>query len=99
MESVKPTEPTMVDWTKTELPPITFSNAFMVQYTEHEFILHFGTASFPIFLTPPTPEQAAEVRTVPAHAICRLGIPPGRVVELFQMLQQCLQAYQQSHSQ
>lgn len=86
-----------VDWDQAgELPPVMASNVILVQQTPHEFILTFGFATPPIWLTPPTPEQIANAKTIKPHPIVRLGMSPGRVVELLQVLQQQLAAYQQT---
>lgn len=75
------------------------SNVFLIQQTPHEFILTFGIATPPIFATPPTPEQVAAIRSIPAKALGRVAMSPGRVVELLQLLQQQLMAHQQAQKQ
>ena len=68
---------------------------FFVQQTPHEFIISFGFASPPMVQGPMTQDQAKELKIV-AQPIVRLSIAPGRVVELVQLLNQQLTAYQQS---
>ncbi len=101
-ESPKQSEPIQitVDWDQAgELPPVMASNVFLVQHTPYEFILTFGFATPPIWLTPPTPAQIEKAKTIQPRPIVRLGMSPGRVVELLQVLQQQLAVYQQAQQQ
>lgn len=84
-----------VTWEGLEDAPVMAANVVMVLQTSHEFILTFGFASPPVFTTQPSIEEvkAAKVSSKP---IVRLAMPPGRIVELLQVLQQQLTAYQQA---
>lgn len=97
----KPAEPIQltVNWDDVGTLPTMATNAFLVQQTPHEFILNFAFVNPPIFLKPPTPEELAKIGQVEATKIVRLAMSPGRVVELLQLLQQQLAAYQQSQKQ
>ena len=86
-----------VDWVESEYDrlPIMASNLVMIQQTPHEFIITFGVAAPPFTTTPLTQEEASKTKIVP-QPIVRLALAPGRVVELMQLLQQQLMAYQQT---
>jgi hypothetical protein len=88
-----------VNWDEAVALPTMATNAFMVQQTPHEFMITFGFITPRAFTAPPTPEQIAKIKSIPAKAIVRLALPPGRVVELLQALQQQLAAYQQAQKQ
>ena len=88
-----------VNWDDAGKLPAMATNAFLVQQTPHEFILNFAFVNPPVFLKPPTAEEVAKLGRVEATKIVRLAMSPGRVVELLQLLQQQLAAYQQSQQQ
>jgi len=71
----------------------------LIQQTPHEFVITFGFASPPLFMKQPTAEEIAALKAIPAKTIIRLGMPPGRVVELLGLLQQQLQMYQEAQKQ
>jgi hypothetical protein len=101
MAATPPKPPEMIqmsiDWEQAgELPPVMASNVFLIQQTPHEFILTFGFATPPIWLGPPTSDQIEKARTIKPCPIVRLGMSPGRMVELLQVVQQQLANYQQS---
>jgi hypothetical protein len=83
-----------VTWEALESSPVMASNVFMVLQTPHEFIVSFGFASPPEFTKAPTVEELRSAK-ITARPIVRLSMPPGRVVELLQLLQQQLNFYQQ----
>jgi len=84
-----------VDWSAGPKLPAMGANVFFVQQTPHEFIISFGFASPPMVPGPMTLDQAKQIKIV-AEPIVRLSMAPGRVVELVQLLNQQLAAYQQS---
>jgi hypothetical protein len=84
-----------VDWSGADKLPIMASNVVLIQQTPHEFLITFGVAAPPITQTPLTEEQARGMK-ITAQPIARLALAPGRVVELMQLLQQQLIAYQQA---
>jgi hypothetical protein len=84
-----------VDWSGTDELPIMACNVFLVQQTPHEFILTFGVAAPPIIQQPLTPDEAEGMKITP-QPILRLALSPGRAVELMQVLQQQIIAYQQT---
>lgn len=63
-----------------------FANHFVVQHTNREFILSFFQL-MPLMLIDPTPEQIAEVQSVPAHAVARVVVTPEALRELIDVLE------------
>jgi len=95
MEDQPQQVPIFITWGDAEQLPVMACNVFAVLQTPHEFILTFGFTTPPFFAKQPTPEEVARIKTLPAKSIARISMPPGRVVELLQLLQQHLNAYQQ----
>jgi hypothetical protein len=87
-----------IDWSELEKLPTKGANVFFIQQTPHEFVVGIGFASPPVMTGPLTVEQARQLKIV-AHPIVRLSLAPGRVVELLQLLNQQLAAYQQAQHQ
>ncbi len=87
--------PVTITWEDAEQLPVMACNVFTVLQTPHEFILTFGFTTPPLFVKQPTPEEVARIKTLPAKSIARMSMTPGRVVELLQLLQQHIAAYQQ----
>jgi hypothetical protein len=87
-----------VDWSGASNLPVMASNVFLIQQTPHEFVVTFGVAAPPLLERPLTLEEAQGMRIVPQPLI-RLALAPGRVVELLQLLQQQILAYQQAQKQ
>ena len=88
-----------LDWKNIEEPTVMFSNVFLIQFTDQECVLTFGSARPPVFGGPATPEEIAKVKALPVKPIVTLGMPVSRVVELVQLLQQNLQQHFQKQAQ
>jgi hypothetical protein len=76
--------------------PIYFTNLFVVQHEEKEFIITFGQYSPPLLLGSPEEKQEAAKRMpyVPIKVIARVGLTPERMEELIEVLQTNLRKYQ-----
>lgn len=84
-----------IRWDKAESVPVMACNVVLAQHTSQEFVLTFGYASLPVFTTPPTQEELESIQSVQANVVARVGMTPGRVVELIQVLQKNLQTFQE----
>lgn len=80
-----------------EEAPLYFSNQFVVQWQQDEFVLTFGHVTPPLEMVGLSLDQARErartLRHVEAKLIVRLGMTAARVRELVRLLQQQLAAY------
>ncbi|MBI3455172.1 MAG: DUF3467 domain-containing protein [Candidatus Rokubacteria bacterium] len=60
-----------------------FSNSFLVQHTEHEFIITFAHVQPPITLSE---ADIGKIHSVPAKVAVRIAMPPSRLQELIAVL-------------
>ena len=82
-----------IKWEGLDEPPVMASNVFVAQFTLHEFLLTFGYAAPPIFMTP---QELAAIDSVPGKVVVRLSLSPGRMAELIQVLQQNMKQFQEA---
>ncbi len=91
-----------LDWASIDEPTVMFANVFLVQRTNHEFIVTFGSARPPVLKKVASPEEVERLlrdRKVPIKQIVTLGIPFGRIAELVDLLQKNLQQHLQDQQQ
>lgn len=81
-------------WDGLEDCPIQFTNQMLVQHVDNEFVLTFGYMTPPVFLQPRTAEEAPSIESLPVKPILRLGMTPGRMLELIKVLQENYRNYQ-----
>ncbi len=74
------------------------ANVFFIQQTGQEFIITVGFTSPPMVQGPLTAEQAKTLKLAP-QPIVKFAMPPSRVVELLQLLNQQIALYQQTEKQ
>jgi hypothetical protein len=84
-----------VDWGDVQSLPTMAANMVLVQQSPHEFTLSFGYAMLPVFEGQMTPERIKNIKSIPAKPFVKISMSPGRVVELLQVLQEQIAAYQQ----
>lgn len=86
-------------WTDLDETEIVFSNQFLSQFIQQEFIVSFGqVAPPPIFGTPQQQEQLMKrVQFVPIKTVARLAFTRARLQELVTVLQQNLDNYDRAH--
>jgi hypothetical protein len=95
-EITKPQEAPTVEfkWMGLDDIPIFFTNAFGAAiYGKDEFIVTLGHIAPPLWTKDPTPEDIANVKVLQIKPVVRLGMTPGRLAELIEVLQRVLKNY------
>jgi hypothetical protein len=81
---------------KWEIPqdmPILWTNNFVIQHTENEFILTFFQVTPPILIQP-TREDIEAIESVPARAIARIALTPHAMAELLDVITENYERFQ-----
>lgn len=80
-------------WEVPEDLPVVWVNNFVVQHTQHEFILTFFQVTPPILIKP-TPEDLEAVESVPARAIARIALTPRAMAQLLDVIRENYETFQ-----
>lgn len=83
-----------VRWVGLDDMPIYLANQFVIQNVQTEFILTFGHATGPLFLTTPTKEELEKIESVDVKPLFRVGMTADRLIELIGILEMNLRKYQ-----
>lgn len=84
-----------IDFSSASELPALHANNVLIQHTDHEFVLTFFEVLPPV-ITPDPARQARElarIRAVPARAVARIVMSPGRAKEFVAALQNNLEQY------
>jgi hypothetical protein len=84
-------------WENVEDVPVYFSNQYVCQYNQDEFILTFGQMTPPMLLGElhDRAEQLRQIEHVPVKPLARVAFTYARLVELINVLQINREQYEQ----
>lgn len=84
-------------WENVENVPVFFSNQYVCQYNQDEFILTFGQMVPPMLLgdLENRAEQLRRLEYVPVKPLTRVALTYSRLVELIQVLEINREQYEQ----
>ena len=78
--------------------PVLWSNNFVIQHTEREFILTFFQITPPILLEP-TAEDLDAIKSVRAIAVARIALTPQTAHELLEVMQTNIGKFEDRHGE
>ena len=70
-----------------------FANHLLVTHLDGQFVLTFFEAMFPVILDGDT-KGVDSVSKIPAHAVCRLAVPPEKLKSMINVLSRNYERYE-----
>lgn len=77
-----------IQWSDPSESPTVYPTNLVIQHTTQEFILHFYSIDLPLFFGTDAEklEQAKKLTSIPAKALVRVILTPGRMSEFLKLM-------------